>query len=71
MGGIIGGGILIILGIIHLVSPDTISKLIKSVYVKSPFVKNEEALSVRKGFILAFGIVWLLLGLFLVIQNRL
>lgn len=69
MGGIIGGTILIILGFIHLVSPQKVSRSIRSVYSKSPFVKTERDLSLRRAFITTLGIVWLLLGLFLLIQS--
>jgi hypothetical protein len=69
MGGIVGGTILIFIGIIHIASPEKVSRFIRSVYSKSPFVKDEKALGARRAFIVVLGIVWFLLGSFLLIQS--
>jgi len=59
------GAILILVGLIHILSPATIQTLVKSVYAKSIFTRKEKDLEARSNFIILFGIIWILLGLFL------
>jgi len=65
------GVLLAVLGIVHIFKPNIISNTIISSYSRSPFIKNEAQLYARKGFIKFFGMVWILLGLYIVISDYL
>jgi cadmium resistance protein CadD (predicted permease) len=64
-GKIIGGIILIFLGLYLIIKPSTVSTIIKKVYEYSPFLRDEKQRLVRTKFIVFFGIIWILVGLFI------
>jgi len=65
-GKIIAGIILVILGLCHIIKPNTISMLIKKIYEYNPFLRDEKQRFARTKFILFFGIIWILTGLFVI-----
>jgi len=62
--GIFVGVILIIIGLFHIIAPHKVSETIRITYKHSPFIKNNKQLTLRQSFVIFFGIIWMLVGLF-------
>ena len=64
---ILMGLVLILIGLIQIIFPDRVSKAFRDSYKHSPLIRNEKQLSVRRGFVRVFGIVWVLVGMSVVL----
>ncbi len=61
---VIVGIILGFLGLIFILWPHLFTDLMKKYYKNSPIVKDEKQLIARSKFIIIFGIMWVLAGIF-------
>ena len=55
---------LIFLGLFHIIKPRKVSEIIKNAYKYNPLLKNEKQRTSRQTFIIILGIVWVLVGLY-------
>lgn len=65
---IVIGAILILIGLFHIILPHKVSKTIRTTFKHSPFLKDDKQLTVRPNFIIIFGIIWILLGVFVFVK---
>ena len=57
------GILLIIFGLLHLIKPLKMQEFIKKFLKDNPGLKNEKQRVARPGFIIAFGVSWIFVGL--------
>ncbi len=64
---IIIGILIIIVGLYHIFKYESVLKIIHTSYKNTLFFKDENQLKARKKFMTIFGVIWILLGFYLIV----
>ena len=62
------GILLIIFGVVHICRPTKVHRIFISLNRNNPFLRDEKQRSARPIFIILFGVIWILVGIYIIFQ---
>ena len=66
-GKIIAGIFLILFGVIQVMIPQKMTDIIKQNYKSNPLFKDKNQLKANPRFVVAFGVIWIIVGLMVIL----